>query len=125
MELSENLAILPAMTDIKIHPLPGTWTVRAAGAVIAETKNALELTEGSYTPVVYFPRDDIAMAFLDQTDHTTTCPHKGAATYFSIETKNGPIENAGWSYETPKDDVAQIAGHIAFYQHEKITVEEV
>ncbi|MEO0358191.1 MAG: DUF427 domain-containing protein [Pseudomonadota bacterium] len=113
------------MTDIKIHPLSGTWTVRAAGAVIAETQNGLELIEPGHAPVVYFPRSDIAMAFLDQTAKTSTCPHKGDATYFSIETRNGPIENAGWSYDTPHDAVSEIAGHIAFYLHEKITIEEV
>jgi len=33
---------------IKIRPATGTWVVRAAGAVLGESKNALELTEGSY-----------------------------------------------------------------------------
>ena len=31
---------------IKILKAKGIWTVRAGGAVIAETKNALELHEG-------------------------------------------------------------------------------
>ena len=57
------------MTDhIKIRALSGKWSIRAAGAVIAETCRALELTEQGYNPVIYFPRDDIAMAFLDQTE---------------------------------------------------------
>ena len=35
------------MSDhIKIAPASGTWVVRAGGAVIGETKDALELTEG-------------------------------------------------------------------------------
>ena len=91
------------MTEyIKIGALSGKWSIRAAGAVIAETCRALELTERGYDPVIYFPRDDIAMAFLDQTDKTSHCPHKGDARYFSIITKNGPIENVAWSYEAPK-----------------------
>ena len=66
------------MTDhIKIRALSGKWSIRAAGAVIAETCGALELTEQGYNPVIYFPRDDIAMAFLDQTEKTSHCPHKG------------------------------------------------
>ena len=114
------------MTEhIKTHPLSGTWTVRAAGAVIAETASAIELIEGTYAPVIYFPRNDIAMTFLEKSTHSSKCPHKGHATYFSIETKNGSIENVGWSYETPIDGLAAISGHIAFYPHEKITIEEV
>ena len=61
---------------IHIRPAEGTWTVRADGAILAETTRALELTEGSYPPVIYFPRDDIAMALLDKGAGTSTCPWK-------------------------------------------------
>lgn len=111
--------------EIKIRKLPGTWSIRAAGAVIAETNSALELSEGEYKPVVYFPRSDIAMAFLDRTDHATHCPYKGEASYFSIETKNGPIVNAAWSYETPIATASDIKDHLAFYPGEKISIEHV
>jgi len=104
------------MSDhIKIRPAGGTWTVRAAGAVLGETENALELIEGEYPAVIYFPRDDISMAFFDQSETQSTCPHKGAATYYNLEAKSGTFSNAAWSYETPTDDVAQIKGYLAFY----------
>lgn len=113
------------MSDhIKIRKAEGTWVVRAGGAVLGESRNALELTEGSYPPVIYFPRDDIAMAFLDRTDRTTTCPHKGAASYYSIVTKSTTLDNAAWSYETPNPGAEAIAGHLAFYP-DKVTVERV
>lgn len=110
---------------ITIRPATGTWVIRAAGAVIGESTNALELTEGDYPPAIYFPRGDIAMAFLDQSDQTSSCPHKGEATYFTIVAKSGPIKNAGWSYETPKADVAAIKDHISFYSNEKVAIEQV
>lgn len=109
---------------IKIRPATGTWVVRAGGAVIGETKNALELTEGSYPAAIYIPRDDIAMAFLDPSDTTSTCPHKGAASYYSIIAKSGEIKDAAWSYEDPKADVAAIKDHLSFYPS-KAAVEEV
>lgn len=113
------------MTDhIKIRPATGTWVVRAAGAVVGESKNALELAEGEYPPVIYFPRADLAMAFLEPTDMSSRCPYKGAASYFTIEAKSGPLTNAGWSYEDPLEAVADIKDHIAFY-HEKVAVEQV
>ena len=110
---------------ITIRKAPGTWTVRAGGAVLAESKNALELSEGGYPGRIYFPREDIAMAFLDQTDHSSTCPHKGDATYFSIVTKSRVIDNAGWSYEAPKEGVSEIAGHIAFFESDLVAIEQV
>ena len=109
---------------ISIRPASGTWVVRAGGAVLGESTNALELTEGDYPPVIYFPRSDLAMAFLDQTDMRSTCPYKGDATYFSIVAKSGPIKNAAWSYDNPIAEVSAIAGHIAFYTN-KVAVEMV
>lgn len=114
------------MSDyIKIREVPGTWVVRAGGAVLGESDRALELAEGTYPPVIYFPRDDIAMEFLDASDKKTTCPHKGEASYFSIVTKSTTLTDAVWSYETPKDAVSKIAGHLAFYTGDLVTVEEV
>lgn len=102
-------------SHIKIRKAAGTWVVRAGGAVLGESKNALELTEGDYPPVIYFPREDIGMAFLDASEQTSHCPFKGDAAYFSIVTKSNVIKNAAWSYESPNADVAEIAGHLAFY----------
>jgi uncharacterized protein (DUF427 family) len=102
-------------SHIKIRKAEGTWVVRAGGAVLGESGNALELTEGDYPPVIYFPREDIGMAFLDASEQTSHCPFKGDAVYFSIVTKSNVIKNAAWSYETPNADVAEIAGYLAFY----------
>ena len=109
---------------IKTRTAPGTWVVRAGGAVIGESKRAVELSESSHAPVMYFPREDIAMAFLEPTATRTTCPHKGVASYFSIHAKSRVIEDAAWSYETPKEGAEAIAGHLAFYT-DKVTVEEL
>ncbi len=113
------------MAHITIRPAEGTWVVRAGGAVIGETTRALELTEGSYAPVIYFPREDVAMAFLEPSEKATTCPHKGAARHFSIVTKSTTLPDAVWSYETPHDDVAEIANHLAFYAGDAVTVEQL
>lgn len=113
------------MTDITIRNAAGTWTVRAGGAVLAESRDALELSEAGYPEIIYFPRADIAMAFLDQTDHSTHCPKKGDATYFSIVTKSTTLENAAWSYEAPLDGAERIKDHIAFYATDFVTVERV
>jgi uncharacterized protein (DUF427 family) len=107
---------------IQIRPAGGTVTVRANGSIIGETTAALELREGSYGPVIYVPRADMAMQLLDASDRQTTCPHKGQASYFSIVTPEGTLQDAVWSYENPIADVAEIAGHLAFYT-DRVTVE--
>ncbi|PRX38217.1 Uncharacterized conserved protein, DUF427 family [Meinhardsimonia xiamenensis] len=109
---------------IRIRRAPGTWVVRAGGAVIGETREALELSEGELPPVIYFPREDVAMAFLERSATVTNCPWKGEAAHYALHTKSGIIEDAAWSYEAPLEPVAAIAGYLAFYP-EKATVEEL
>lgn len=113
------------MTDIRIRKADGTWSVRAGGAVLAESQNALELSEGDYPAVIYFPRSDIAMAFLEATDHSSHCPHKGDASYFSIITKSQTLKNAAWSYEAPNPAVDRIKDHLAFYVSDTVAVEQI
>jgi uncharacterized protein (DUF427 family) len=111
------------MTDyIQITPASGTVTIRANGAVIGETNHALELREGGRSPVLYVPRADMAMALLDASTRTSTCPHKGMASYYSIVTPQGTLADAVWSYETPLKGAEAIAGHLAFYT-DRVTVE--
>lgn len=110
---------------ITITPAEGTWTVRAGGAVLGETTKALKLREGDYDPVIYFPREDIAMAFLDVSEKNTQCPHKGDASYYSVVTKSRTLQESVWSYEDPHEAVAAIKGYLAFYPIEEITVERI
>ncbi|MEM9813771.1 MAG: DUF427 domain-containing protein [Pseudomonadota bacterium] len=110
---------------ITITRAAGTWVIRAAGAVLGESDGALVLHEEGLPDVVYFPRDDIEMAFLEPSDHRTTCPWKGEASHFALVGKSGTIQNAAWSYEDPKAQVDRIRGHVAFYTSEQVTVEQV
>jgi len=111
-------------SHIKINAATGTWVARAGGAVLAESKAAMELHEGSYPTVIYFPRADVAMAFLEKSENTSYCPHKGHAAYYGIHAKSGLIADAVWSYEAPFDVASEIAGYLAFYP-DKVVVERV
>lgn len=106
---------------ITITPIVGPVTVSAGSTVLGESRNALELKEGGHPPVVYVPREDIDMQRLVKTNLATKCPWKGQASYYSIKGKFGILANAVWSYETPLPDMAQIAGHLAFYP-DRVTI---
>ncbi len=109
---------------IRITKAPGTYVVRAGGAILAESKAALEVTEGDFPPVLYIPQEDVAMAFMEPSPTRSNCPWKGEASYYSIVTKSGSIEDAAWSYEPPNDALGRIAGHLAFYPS-KVTLERI
>ena len=102
------------MTDHRIETKPAKERVRVTfkGEVIADTRDAIRMEEGSYPAVFYFPRQDVKMERLMRSSHRTHCPFKGDAAYFSLV--NGP-ENAVWSYEQPYDELSVIKERLAFY----------
>ncbi|HEX3944868.1 MAG TPA: DUF427 domain-containing protein [Rhizomicrobium sp.] len=98
------------------HPITVTPTqkrvvVKAGGRTIADTHNALTLQEASYPAVRYIPRSDTDMAQLTRTAHTTYCPYKGDASYYSV----AGTENAVWSYEIPHPAMVAIKDYLSFY----------
>jgi uncharacterized protein (DUF427 family) len=95
------------------------------GRTVADTKRALTLREASYKPVLYIPREDADMSLLQRTAHTTHCPYKGDASYYSIRAGERVAENAVWSYETPYPAMHEIAGYLAFYPNRVDAIEEL
>ena len=100
---------------ISIEPNPSRVAVTVGGKIIADTNDALTLRETSYPPVQYIPRRDVDMAALTRSDHTTYCPYKGDASYYSIPAGGDRSRNAVWTYETPFEAMAQIKDYVAFY----------
>lgn len=100
---------------ITIIPNPTRIRVVFAGRVVAETARALTLTEATLPAVLYIPREDADMTAFERTAHTTHCPYKGDASYYSLRVGDRVAANAVWTYETPYPAVAAIRDHLAFY----------
>lgn len=100
---------------ITVTPAAKRWRGKFQGHVIADSANALVLQESTYPPVIYFPREDVSMAYLSRTDRSTNCPYKGDASYYTLLMDGHFAENAVWSYETPYPAMTEIANHVAFY----------
>lgn len=114
MVSSPAFAAHPGHT-IAVTPHDGAVTVRFNGVVVARTTRALRLKEAAYPPVLYIPFADCVTSHFERTGRRTTCPFKGEASYWTLTAGGARAENAVWGYETPFDQVAPIAGHVAFY----------
>ncbi|MDB5601710.1 MAG: hypothetical protein JWN71_3754 [Xanthobacteraceae bacterium] len=110
---------------IEIAPHPKRVRVTFAGKVIADTTAALTLLEESYPPVFYIPRADTDMNLLKRTDHTTHCPFKGDASYYSIVVGDRTADNAVWTYEQPFPLVVPVGSYLAFYGSKVDAIEEL
>ena len=94
-------------------------TVRSGDRVIACTSSPLLIDEQDHGIVVYVPEADVDFTLLAEIDHTTRCPYKGYASHWRLADGEEPV---AWTYRDPYPQVAQIAGHVAFYQ-DRVSVE--
>ena len=78
--------------------------------VLAESGDT-EVVEGNH----YFPPESIDKDFFEASDHTSVCPWKGTASYFSLVVDGERNENAAWTYPNPKDAASEIKDHVAFW----------
>jgi uncharacterized protein (DUF427 family) len=114
-ERQVEMKLPDANHPITIEPAGHRIRITHGGRVIADSRRALALREAAYPVVHYIPRADVDMSALSRTDHTTHCPYKGDAAYYSIAVDGRMSANAIWTYEAPFDAVRDIAGHLAFY----------
>jgi uncharacterized protein (DUF427 family) len=87
--------------------MKATWN----GVVIAESDDIVTV-EGN----AYFPVAAVNKTYLRDSDHHSTCPWKGVASYYSLDVDGKQNANAVWFYPTPKDAAKQIAGRVAFWK---------
>lgn len=98
--------------------------VEVDGVVVADTTEARVLQEGSLPPRYYLPREHVRTDLLVTTDHATTCPFKGVASYWTLEHGHGRHENIVWSYADPIPEMREIEGLLCFY-NERVTLHVV
>jgi len=86
-----------------------------ADVTIADSKRVMLLHEFGHLPVFYFPIEDVRTDVMEATDHHTSSPLKGEASYWTIRVGDRVGENAAWSYQNPAPDGPQMQSYMAFY----------
>jgi len=81
------------------------------GTVIAESQDTV-VVEGNH----YFPLASVNAALLEPSTHTSVCPWKGTANYYSLKVNGETNMNAVWYYAEPKDAAKDIKGRVAFWK---------
>ena len=81
------------------------------GATIAESDDIVTV-EGN----AYFPEAALNRALVVPSAHTSVCPWKGTAHYYSLTVDGRTNPEAVWYYPAPKPAAAQIAGRVAFWK---------
>jgi uncharacterized protein (DUF427 family) len=85
------------------------------GETVVDSRHPKLLHEHGNLPIYYFPEEEVRMDLLEPTDHSTHCPWKGEASYWSVRVGDRVAENAVWSYPDPVEEAPPLAGYLAFY----------
>jgi len=108
------------LSDAPAHRLfffdyPGRLRALVGERVVLDTVAARLLYETGLLPVPYVPLADFDAELLERTDHTTHCPFKGDASYWSVRAGSQVVENAVWAYEDPRPESDWLKGYGALY----------
>lgn len=109
---------------MRAKPVPRRIRIRRGGVVIAESDDALRITElakDMLDPVFYLPKSDVTAKLTAVEGKTSHCPLKGDACYFIVDDADEAI---AWAYEAAFDFAKIINGRVAFYP-DQVTIEEV
>jgi uncharacterized protein (DUF427 family) len=124
MQMADRPVLEPGPDHpITITPTSGRVVVTVAGKVVADSRNALTLQESTYPAVQYVPLSDVDDALLERTGTRTYCPYKGDASYYSIPAGGDKAVDSVWEYRDPRDAVAPIKDHVAFYPNRVDAIE--
>ena len=85
------------------------------GEAIAESDSTV-VVEGNH----YFPPGSVRKEYLKPSSTTTVCPWKGTASYYNVVVEGRVNWDAAWYYPDPKDAVAEIGDHVAFWHGIKV-----
>lgn len=100
--------------SLRIAPSDQHWVVKSGETLLAASEKALIVEESRYRPVIYFPAQDVLLDSMSASDSVTTCPFKGEARYYAADL-GGKRRDIAWQYPAVYDEVAALAGYIAFY----------
>ena len=79
--------------------------------VIAESDDTV-MVEGNH----YFPEASLKREYISFSNHKTSCPWKGQASYYSINVNGDLNPDAAWYYADPKEAAYNIKGRVAFWK---------
>jgi uncharacterized protein (DUF427 family) len=86
-----------------------------ADVTIADSKRVMLLHEFGRLPVFYFPLEDVRMDLMEASEHRTSSPLKGEASYWTLRVGDRVAEHAAWSYPHPLSEGPKMQGYLALY----------
>lgn len=89
-----------------------TWN----DTILAESDDTV-VVEGNH----YFPISSVRDGVLQPSQHSSVCPWKGTAAYYSLSVDGKTNTDAAWYYPHPLPAAEQITDRVAFWKGVTVT----
>jgi len=116
-EEDEPVYVHPRNPYSRVDILASSRHVRVEidGVTVADSRSPRILFETGLPPRYYLPLTDVSTDLLRPSDTSTSCPYKGTAAYWSVQTATRTHKDVVWIYRTPLPESQKIAGLACFY----------
>jgi uncharacterized protein (DUF427 family) len=121
LEEDEPVYVHPRDPYSRVDILASSRHVRVEldGVTVADSHRPVMLFETGLPTRYYLPMSDVRLDLLRPTDKHTSCPYKGTASYWSVDTGTATHDDVVWGYRTPLPESQKVAGLLCFY-NEKV-----
>ena len=110
---SETIAI--SHSSIADFEASQRWVrVKFGGDTIADSTRVMVLRRDNRLPAYCFPKDDVRMDLLEQTQHNSEFAPQGIATYWNVRGGDKISENAAWCFLDPADGWQALKDYMIF-----------
>lgn len=99
---------------VDCRPTKRKLRIEVGGVVLVETDDTVILFETAIAPRLYVDKAFVRMDLLQPSPTTSYCNYKGFASYWSVVTSEGVIDDVAWSYDDPLPESSLIAQHLSF-----------
>ncbi len=108
--------------QVEIKPTDDHIRILFGDHCLADSRRPLMVTESRHHPVWYLPLADLDAQVIEPTDHSTFCPFKGHASYWTVTVADSTLENSVWAYQDPYRECEPLKDHVGFYM-DRFTLE--
>jgi len=121
LEEDEPVYVHPRSPYTRVDILASTRRVQVSvdGVELADSSHPHILFETGLPPRYYLPLADLHTELLVPSEHTSQCPYKGTASYWSVQVGDTRYDDFVWIYRSPLPESAKVTGLACFY-NEKV-----
>lgn len=103
-----------AESQLYAEPSPRWVRVEFNDAYVADTRRALLVWDTRGIPLYYFPREDVRLDLLQESDKVARYPSQGETVHWHVKVVDRIAEDAASAHPDPPEELAELSDYLTF-----------